>query len=94
MISSPQIVGVHQFPVKPSGADINENFLSEEATQEFGVKEGEVRTAPPLSAVLGQFDSIAMGELGGGITLVTDGQLHLRQSLYPEAIRKNITLPR
>ena len=39
----PQVVGLHQFPVKPSGADINENFLSEEATQEFGVREQSVR---------------------------------------------------
>ena len=35
----PQVVGLHQYPVKPSGADINENFLSEEAMQEFGIKE-------------------------------------------------------
>ena len=33
------MVGLHQYPVKPSGADINENFLSEEAMQEFGIKE-------------------------------------------------------
>lgn len=26
-------------------------------------------------------------------TLVTDGQLHLRQTLFPEALRKNISLP-
>ena len=40
----PQVVGLHQFPVKPSGADINENFLSEEATQEFGVREQSVKS--------------------------------------------------
>ena len=32
-------------------------------------------------------------ELGGSLTLVTEGQLQLRQSLYPESIRKAITLP-
>ena len=110
------MVGLHQYPVKPSGADINENFLSEEAMQEFGIKEQlvsfvfkliavlhkfvietlsllKVRTAPPLASVIGQFDRVACDELGSNLTLVTDGQLHLRQSLYPEAIRKNITLP-
>ena len=43
--------------------------------------------------MIGQFDRVACDELGSNLTLVTDGQLHLRQSLYPEAIRKNITLP-
>ena len=52
-----------------------------------------MRTAPPLGSVIGQFDRVARDELGSNLTLVTDGQLHLRQSLYPEAIRKNITLP-
>ena len=53
----------------------------------------QVRTAPPLASVIGQFDRVTRDELGSNLTLVTDGQLHLRQSLYPEAIRKNITLP-
>ena len=52
-----------------------------------------MRTAPPLASVIGQFDRVARDELGSNLTLVTDGQLHLRQSLYPEAIRRNITLP-
>jgi len=92
-VAENKVVGLHQYPVKPSGADINENFLSEEAMQEFGIKEQLVRTAPPLASVIGQFDRVACDELGSNLTLVTDGQLHLRQSLYPEAIRKNITLP-
>jgi len=88
-----KIVGVHQFPVRPSGADINENILSEEVTTEFGISEHDVKSAPPLESVIRQFDSLAQDELGGELTLVTDGQLHLRQCLYPEATRKNITLP-
>ena len=43
--------------------------------------------------MIGQFDRVARDDLGSDLTLVTDGQLHLRQSLYPEAVRKNITLP-
>jgi len=92
-IEENKIVGVHQFPVRPSGADINENILSEEVTTEFGISEQEVKSAPPLESVIRQFDSVAQDELGGDLTLVTDGQLHLRQCLYPEATRKNITLP-
>ena len=46
------MVGLHQFPVKPSGADINENFLSEEAMQEFGIKEQLVSFVFKLIAVL------------------------------------------
>jgi len=88
-----KIVGVHQFPVRPTGADINENILSEEVTTEFGISEHDVKSAPPLQSVIHQFDSLAQDELGGDLTLVTDGQLHLRQCLYPEATRKNITLP-
>jgi len=88
-----KIVGVHQFPVRPSGADINENILSEEVTTEFGISEHDVKSAPPIESVIHQFDSLAHDELGGDLTLVTDGQLHLRQCLYPEATRKNITLP-
>jgi epithelial splicing regulatory protein 1/2 len=88
-----QIVGVHQFPIKPSGADVNENVVSEEAAAECGLSREMVRAAPPLAAAIGQFDRVAREELGGSVTLVTDGQLPLRQSLYPEAVRKNITLP-
>jgi len=89
-----KVVGVHQFPVRPSrAADINENILSEEVTSEFGISEHDVKSAPPLESVIRQFDSLAQDELCGDLTLVTDGQLHLRQCLYPESTRKNISLP-
>ena len=90
-----QIVGVHKYPVSPAGSDINENILSEEVTSEFGIHEADIKGAPPLSSVIRQFDILARDVLGGGdnFTLVTDGQLHLRQCLYPEAVRKNISLP-
>ena len=88
-----QVVGLHQFPVRPAGADINANILSEEAAGEFGLCEEEVRAAPPLAAAIRQFDSVAVDHLGSNLTLVTDGQLHLRQCLFPETTRKNISLP-
>ena len=81
--------------MSPAGSDINENTLSEEVTTEFGIGEADIKGAPPLSSVIRQFDILARDVLGGGdnFTLVTDGQLHLRQCLYPEAVRKNISLP-
>ena len=64
-------------------------------TQDFGIREGDVKGAPPLSYAIHQFDILARDVLGGGdnFHLVTDGQQHLRQCLYPEAVRKNISLP-
>ena len=69
--------------------------MSEEATQDFGIKEVDVKGAPPLSYAIHQFDILARDILGGGdnFRLVTDGQHHLRQCLYPESVRKNISLP-
>ena len=44
-----------------------------------------------------QFDQYAKSKLdcesGRSFHLITDGQLHLRQVLHPEACSKNITLP-
>jgi len=92
-VAQNKVVGRHQFHVRPLQADLNQNFLSAEAAGEFGVQEEEVRTAPPLAAVIQQFDRLANQELGGSLTLVTEGQLQLRQSLHPESIRKAIPLP-
>jgi len=94
-IQENKIVGIHKYAVSPSVSDINENLLSEEVTTEFGIKEADIKGAPPLSSVIRQFDILARDVLGGedNFTLVTDGQLHLRQCLYPEASRKNIILP-
>ena len=64
-------------------------------TTEYGITEKDVAGAPPLSAVIRQFDRLAREVLAGGenLTLVTDGQLHLRQCLWPEVTRKNLSLP-
>merc|ERR1719334_2703730 len=92
--NGPNMGADEQDLVRPSVADINENILSEEVTTEFGICEEEVKVAPPLESVIRQFDQVAREQLSGGdLALVTDGQLHLRQCVYPEACRKNITLP-
>ena len=90
-----QIIGLHKFPVSPSGWDINENILSEEVTTEYGITEKDVAGAPGLSSAIRQFDSLARDVMAGGenLTLLTDGQLHLRQCLWPEVTRKNLSLP-
>ena len=53
-----------------------------------------LRNASSLEAVIDQFDTdVARKSLNFNFTLVTDGQLHIRQCLFPEAQRKNIKLP-
>ena len=63
------------------------SFLSEEST----------KTAQPLESVIEELDQFAKGKLhsesGRSFQLITDGQLHLRQVLHPEACNKGITLP-
>lgn len=92
-VANNKIVGVHQFPVRPSGVDINENILSEEVTEEYGLTEADIKKASPLDEVIDHFDQVVHDDLGGSITLVTDGPLHLRQCLFPEVTRKNLSLP-
>ena len=52
---------------------------------------------PPARSICPQFDQFARSKLAldGGSTfhLVTDGQLHLRQCLHPEACSKSMELP-
>jgi epithelial splicing regulatory protein 1/2 len=91
-----KIMSVHQFPVRPTHADINENILSEEVQTEYGITEHDIKLAASLGSVISQFDSVWRDQLSQGaasFTLVTEGQLHLRQALFPEAYRKNIALP-
>jgi len=92
-VANNKIIGVHQFPVRPSGVDINENILSEEVTEEYGLTEADIKKASPLDEVIDHFDQVVHDDLGGNLTLVTDGQLHLRQCLFPEVTRKNLSLP-
>ncbi len=51
------------------------------------------RSANFLGDVLHQFDSEVAAKIfagGDSFTLITDGQLHLRQCLFPEAQRKGL----
>jgi hypothetical protein len=94
-----QIVGVQQYPIRPQTADINENILSEQLTSESVLTDELIKsTGRQLEDALNEFDaycsSLHVDPHSAGFRLVTDGQLPLRQCLYPEACRKEIDLPR
>ncbi|XP_065570104.1 RNA-binding protein fusilli-like isoform X2 [Artemia franciscana] len=96
-VAAKQVVGLKEFFVKPRAADINENVLSEQARDELGLQEDQVRSGKPLESAIEEFDRYArsMYFIGGNrtMTLVTDGQLPLRQCLHPEACTKGLDLP-
>ena len=62
--------------------------------KDFQLTEDALKNASSLEAVMERFDAdVARKSLNYSFTLVTDGQLHIRQLLLPEAQRKNIKLP-
>lgn len=94
-----QIVGVQQYPIRPQTADINENILSEQLTSESVLTDELIKsTGRQLEDALNEFDnycnSLHIDPHSAGFRFITDGQLPLRQCLYPEACRKEIDLPR
>ena len=90
-----QVIGRYGYNVRPSTSDINENLLSEQCRTDYGLTEADIKAAAPLDVVLRQFDqeAKAKGLEAHNCCLVTDGQLPVRQCLFPEATRKGITLP-
>jgi len=95
-ITNCKVVAVHYNLVKPRSADVNENVLSEVARNQFGLSEDQVKSGQPLENVLEELDQFAKAKLdsetGRSFHFITDGQLHLRQVLHPEACNKNIVL--
>ncbi|XP_066255168.1 RNA-binding protein fusilli isoform X1 [Euwallacea similis] len=99
-----KVVGVQQYPVKPTGipsqnglGDANGNVvLGEQA--DCGLTEDVVRTSGRrLAEALGEFDaycsSLCLDPHSHKFRLITDGQLPVRQCLHPEAWRKEFELP-
>lgn len=74
-------------------------MLTEECKTETGLNEEAVKHSQPLEHILDEFDRFLSSkgvhpEHGGkSFCVLTDGQLHLRQCLHPEASNKNISLP-
>ncbi|XP_014675115.1 PREDICTED: epithelial splicing regulatory protein 1-like isoform X2 [Priapulus caudatus] len=96
-IANNKVVAVQHSYVKPQTADINDVILTEDCRQQTGLQENAIKSAQPLEQVLEQFDQFARtklhGDAGGSFHFVTDGQLHFRQCLHPEAGNKNVELP-
>ncbi|KFM78083.1 RNA-binding protein fusilli, partial [Stegodyphus mimosarum] len=96
-LTNTKVVAAQTHVVKPRACDVNENALSEACRTELGLSEEQVKTGQPLEQVVEQLDQFVQAKLspasGQPFHLVTDGQLHLRQVLHPEACQKNITLP-
>ncbi|XP_061459141.1 epithelial splicing regulatory protein 1 isoform X3 [Rhineura floridana] len=71
--------------------------LTDESKEETNITEDRLSFAPPLEQALRQFNQSVSNELNIGVgtsfCLCTDGQLHIRQVLHPEASKKNILLP-
>lgn len=93
-----QVVGVQQYPIRPQTADVNENILSEQLTSESELTDEIIKLAGrQLEQALSEFElycsSVHIDPHNSGFRMVTDGQLPVRQCLYPEACRKDIDLP-
>uniref|UniRef100_A0A671ME25 Epithelial splicing regulatory protein 1-like n=1 Tax=Sinocyclocheilus anshuiensis TaxID=1608454 RepID=A0A671ME25_9TELE len=83
---------VNELLVKPDHIE-----LSEECQEVSGLTEEALTEAEPLEEAIEQLNQRLCAEVdaGAGNTfyLCTDGQLHIRQVLHPEASSKNILLP-
>ncbi|XP_059363872.1 epithelial splicing regulatory protein 1-like isoform X1 [Carassius carassius] len=83
---------VNELLVKPDHIE-----LSEECQEVSGLTEEALTEADPLEEAIEQLNQRICVEVdaGAGNTfyLCTDGQLHIRQVLHPEASSKNILLP-
>ena len=82
-----------------AAADINENDpavskLSDQVRgKPYCLTEEVLGSAPRLNEVIAQFDREVASTLPSPPRLVTDGQLHVRQALFPQAQRAGISLP-
>ncbi|XP_050796888.1 epithelial splicing regulatory protein 1 isoform X1 [Gopherus flavomarginatus] len=83
---------LHEVLVRPERLD-----LTEECKETTKLELESLARAPQLEQALQQFNQSVSNELNIGVgtsfCLCTDGQLHIRQLLHPEASKKNILLP-
>ncbi|XP_013790875.1 epithelial splicing regulatory protein 1-like [Limulus polyphemus] len=96
-VANTKVVVVQQHFVKPRGADVNENLLSDTCRSVFQLTEESVNNGQSLENVLEELDQFVKARFDNdgnrNFFLVTDGQFHLRQVLHPEATKKNLSLP-
>ncbi|XP_075776495.1 epithelial splicing regulatory protein 1 isoform X3 [Pelodiscus sinensis] len=83
---------LHEGPVRPEHLE-----LTDECMETTALDVERLAGAPPLEQALRQFNQSVSNELNIGLgtsfCLCTDGPLHIRQLLHPEASKKNILLP-
>uniref|UniRef100_A0A0K2U021 RRM domain-containing protein n=1 Tax=Lepeophtheirus salmonis TaxID=72036 RepID=A0A0K2U021_LEPSM len=93
-ITSLEALSLHQYFVKPDGIDTNENLLSDIINNCYSsISHEKVIEGNILKDAIHKFDKEVASKLEGKFTLLTDGQLPIRQCIFPEAWRKNIILP-
>ncbi|KAI5620861.1 epithelial splicing regulatory protein 1 isoform X1 [Silurus asotus] len=90
-LGTKQTGAVNEVLVKPECVD-----LSEESREMSGLSEEALAAAAPLEQALSEFNQRLHSEIStsseNSFCLCTDGQLHLRQVLHPEASNKNIPM--
>uniref|UniRef100_A0A670ICG1 Epithelial splicing regulatory protein 1 n=1 Tax=Podarcis muralis TaxID=64176 RepID=A0A670ICG1_PODMU len=90
-LNSMELGNLHEELIGPDHLE-----LTDECKEETGLAEDRLALAPQLEQALRQFNQSVSNELNIGVgtsfCLCTDGQLHLRQVLHPEASKKNILL--
>ncbi|CAJ1062202.1 epithelial splicing regulatory protein 1 isoform X4 [Xyrichtys novacula] len=94
---------VNELLIKPDLSDLTEEKEEEDVVEksveeEHGSKADCVFTASSLETALNQFHLQLTNEVnsagaGTSVCLCTDGQLHIRQVIHPEAASKNILVP-
>ncbi|NXT99820.1 ESRP1 protein, partial [Buphagus erythrorhynchus] len=91
-LRSKELGHLHDVLVRPEHTELTAEC--QEITQ---VDVESLALAPPLEQALRQFNQSVSNELNIGVgtsfCFCTDGQLHIRQVLHPEASKKNILLP-
>ncbi|NXB66073.1 ESRP1 protein, partial [Struthidea cinerea] len=91
-LRSKELGRLHDVLVRPDHTE-----LTAECQEITKVDVESLALAPPLEQALRQFNQSVSNELNIGVgtsfCFCTDGQLHIRQVLHPEASKKNILLP-
>ncbi|XP_029360123.1 epithelial splicing regulatory protein 1 isoform X3 [Echeneis naucrates] len=94
---------LHELLIKPDLSDLTEEKEEEDVVEEGAEEENGsgadcVTTAASLEEALNQFhlqltNDVNSAGAGTSVCLCTDGQLHIRQVIHPEAASKNILVP-
>lgn len=99
-VSKNKPIGLQHQYVRPTSVDLtdSERILTEECRIQTALSEDAIRNAQHLPHVLEEIERWIMSlgvhpDVGGRqFQFVTDGQLHMRTCLHPEAVRKSIPL--